>query len=81
MDIYTLCDTLSEAAFLLRENSPDSCLRKWKGVNCGLESCPFCRVNKCIEELDKAWAYLQKKDSQNNEEIEEIEEIEENKEG
>lgn len=59
MDNDKICDILSEAAFLLRTNSPEECLRWIGGIgDCGKPDCPFCRVLKCIEDLDEAWQCL-----------------------
>ena len=44
---------LNEAIYLLRISQPENCSKWIEGVgDCGKVSCNFCRIEKCITELE-----------------------------
>jgi hypothetical protein len=44
---------LDEAIYLLRISQPENCSKWVEGIgDCGKESCNFCRIEKCITELE-----------------------------
>ena len=44
---------LSETIYLLRISQPENCSKWVEGIgDCGKESCNFCRIEKCITELE-----------------------------